>query len=48
MLQQGHDYQGGFAFDKIFGMNTKQKDVFDYSIRSIVDGMLTLAYASGS
>ncbi|KAG2213196.1 hypothetical protein INT47_011345 [Mucor saturninus] len=26
-----------FAFDKVFGMNTPQKDVFEYSIKSIVD-----------
>ncbi|ORZ22383.1 kinesin heavy chain [Absidia repens] len=26
-----------FAFDKVFGMDTPQKDVFDYSIKSIVD-----------
>ncbi|KAG2211268.1 hypothetical protein INT47_006388 [Mucor saturninus] len=26
-----------FAFDKVFGMNTPQKDVFDYSIKTIVD-----------
>ncbi|KAI9279499.1 kinesin heavy chain [Umbelopsis sp. AD052] len=37
---KGNDYNGGFAFDKIFGMDTKQKDVFDYSIRSIVDDVV--------
>ncbi|KAI8375530.1 kinesin heavy chain [Blakeslea trispora] len=26
-----------FSFDKVFGMNTPQKDVFEYSIKSIVD-----------
>ncbi|CEJ04051.1 Putative Kinesin heavy chain [Rhizopus microsporus] len=26
-----------FAFDKVFGMNTPQQDVFEYSIKSIVD-----------
>ncbi|KAG2216279.1 hypothetical protein INT45_003910 [Circinella minor] len=34
---KGKDFQGNFAFDKVFGMNTPQKDVFDYSIKSIVD-----------
>ncbi|KAG2190457.1 hypothetical protein INT46_010575 [Mucor plumbeus] len=31
------NFQGSFAFDKVFGMNTPQKDVFDYSIKTIVD-----------
>lgn len=30
--------QGSFAFDKVFGMDTKQQDIFAYSIKSIVDG----------
>ncbi|CAO3625301.1 unnamed protein product [Cunninghamella echinulata] len=34
---KGKDCQGNFAFDKVFGMNTPQKDVFDYSIKTIVD-----------
>ncbi|KAI9033826.1 kinesin heavy chain [Phycomyces nitens] len=34
---KGKETQGSFAFDKVFGMNTPQKDVFDYSIRTIVD-----------
>ncbi|KAL7316020.1 hypothetical protein PS15m_005169 [Mucor circinelloides] len=34
---KGKDFQGSFAFDKVFGMNTPQKDVFDYSIKTIVD-----------
>ncbi|KAF7731242.1 hypothetical protein EC973_000658 [Apophysomyces ossiformis] len=34
---QGKDFQGSFAFDKVFGMNTPQKDVFEYSIKTIVD-----------
>lgn len=32
------DGSNSFAFDKVFGMNTPQKDVFDYSIKTIVDG----------
>ncbi|KAI8071186.1 kinesin heavy chain [Gilbertella persicaria] len=34
---KGKEFQGSFAFDKVFGMNTAQKDVFDYSIKTIVD-----------
>ncbi|KAI8379311.1 kinesin heavy chain [Radiomyces spectabilis] len=34
---KGKDFQGSFAFDRVFGMNTPQKDVFDYSIKTIVD-----------
>ncbi|KAI7872873.1 kinesin heavy chain [Spinellus fusiger] len=34
---KGKEVQGTFAFDKVFGSNTPQKDVFDYSIRTIVD-----------
>ncbi|RUP39816.1 hypothetical protein BC936DRAFT_138334 [Jimgerdemannia flammicorona] len=36
----GQEFQGPpFAFDKVFGMDSKQKDIFDYSIKSIVDGL---------
>ncbi|KAG1493753.1 hypothetical protein G6F47_011343 [Rhizopus delemar] len=34
-----------FTFDKVFGMDTTQKDVFDYSIKSIVDDV-TAGYNS--
>ncbi|KAJ8663344.1 kinesin heavy chain [Lichtheimia ornata] len=34
---KGKDFQGSFTFDKVFGMNTPQQDVFQYSIKSIVD-----------
>lgn len=34
---KGKDFQGSFAFDKVFGMDTPQKDVFEYSIKTIVD-----------
>ncbi|KAI9315986.1 kinesin heavy chain [Dichotomocladium elegans] len=34
---KGKDFQGSFAFDKVYGSNTPQKDVFDYSVKSIVD-----------
>ncbi|RPA79083.1 kinesin-domain-containing protein [Ascobolus immersus RN42] len=32
--------QGSFTFDRIFDMNSKQRDVFDYSIKSTVDDIL--------
>ncbi|CAO3592123.1 unnamed protein product [Absidia cylindrospora] len=31
------DFSGSFAFDKVFGMDTAQKDVFEYSIKPIVN-----------
>ncbi|KAI8093477.1 kinesin heavy chain [Halteromyces radiatus] len=34
------EFTGSFAFDKVFGMETPQKDVFDYSIKSIVDDVV--------
>ncbi|ORY94676.1 P-loop containing nucleoside triphosphate hydrolase protein [Syncephalastrum racemosum] len=34
---KGKEFKGNFNFDKVFGMNTPQKDVFDYSIKTIVD-----------
>ncbi|KAJ8660276.1 kinesin heavy chain [Lichtheimia ornata] len=34
---KGKDFQGHFAFDKVYGSDTAQKDVFDYSVKSIVD-----------
>ncbi|KAG0749195.1 hypothetical protein G6F23_001256 [Rhizopus arrhizus] len=36
---------GRFTFDKVFGMDTTQKDVFDYSIKSVVDDV-TAGYNS--
>ncbi|KAI7907882.1 P-loop containing nucleoside triphosphate hydrolase protein [Cokeromyces recurvatus] len=36
-IQIKGDSTSSFAFDKVFGMNTPQKDVFEYSIKSIVD-----------
>ncbi|OAX80926.1 kinesin heavy chain, partial [Emergomyces africanus] len=31
---------GTFTFDRVFGMNSQQQDVFDFSIRSTVDDIL--------
>lgn len=47
-IEQGKDFQGSFTFDKVFGMNTPQQDVFQYSIKSIVDGTLCTLYPSGT
>ncbi|KAI9489113.1 kinesin heavy chain [Zychaea mexicana] len=33
----GKEFKGSFAFDKVYGSNTAQKDVFDYSVKTIVD-----------
>ncbi|OZJ03693.1 Kinesin heavy chain [Bifiguratus adelaidae] len=38
---KGQDFQGAFAFDKVFGTNTRQQDVFEYSIKSIVDDVVS-------
>lgn len=35
---QGREFQDSFAFDKVFGMETEQQEIFEYSIKSIVDG----------
>jgi hypothetical protein len=35
---QGRETQDSFAFDKVFGMETEQQEIFEYSIKSIVDG----------
>jgi len=32
--------QGGFTFDRVFDMNSRQSDVFDFSIKSTVDDIL--------
>lgn len=29
---------GGFTFDKVFPMDTRQQDVFEYGIKETVDG----------
>lgn len=29
---------GAFTFDKVFPMNTRQQDVFEYGIKETVDG----------
>ncbi|KAJ2958577.1 hypothetical protein NQZ79_g5845 [Umbelopsis isabellina] len=35
---KGRETQDMFAFDKVFGMETEQQEIFEYSIKSIVDG----------
>ncbi|KAK9446618.1 P-loop containing nucleoside triphosphate hydrolase protein [Limtongia smithiae] len=34
------ELDGSFTFDRVFGMNSEQSDVFEYSIRSTVDDIL--------
>lgn len=34
------DAQGAFTFDRVFDMQCRQQDIFDYSIRSTVDDIL--------
>ncbi|KAG0371856.1 hypothetical protein BGX24_001071 [Mortierella sp. AD032] len=34
------DYPGNFTFDRVFPSDSKQKDVFDYSISTIVDDVI--------
>ncbi|KAI9312760.1 P-loop containing nucleoside triphosphate hydrolase protein, partial [Dichotomocladium elegans] len=36
----GKDVKQSFAFDKVFGWETKQEDIFNYSIKSIVDDVV--------
>lgn len=36
---------GGFVFDKVFDMQTRQQDVFEYGIKETVDGMCSLLRA---
>ncbi|RYO32310.1 Kinesin heavy chain [Alternaria arborescens] len=37
---QSKEASGAFTFDRVFDMNSKQADVFDYSIRPTVDDIL--------
>ncbi|KAF9436472.1 hypothetical protein BGZ76_003903 [Entomortierella beljakovae] len=37
---ESKEYPGAFTFDRVFHWETKQKDVFDYSISSIVDDVI--------
>ncbi|KMU90141.1 kinesin heavy chain [Coccidioides immitis H538.4] len=37
---RSREASGAFTFDRIFDMNCRQQDVFDYSIRSTVDDIL--------
>jgi hypothetical protein len=31
----------GFAFDRVFDMESQQKDIFDWGVKGIVEGELT-------
>ncbi|KAI8375922.1 kinesin heavy chain [Radiomyces spectabilis] len=37
---QGKEAQGTYSFDKVFGSNTRQQEIFEYSIKSIVDDVV--------
>src|SRR6195952_4228270 len=37
---QSREATGSFTFDRVFDMNSRQSDVFDFSIRSTVDDIL--------
>lgn len=37
----GKDVKQTYAFDKVFGSNTRQEDIFNYSIKSIVDDVVS-------
>ncbi|PSS25934.1 hypothetical protein M430DRAFT_95258 [Amorphotheca resinae ATCC 22711] len=39
-LLDSKEASGSFTFDRVFDMNSRQKDVFDFSIRSTVDDIL--------
>lgn len=40
LAPQSKEAQGTFTFDRVFDMNSKQADIFNYSIRSTVDDIL--------
>lgn len=40
VLPQSKEAQGSFTFDRVFNMQCKQSDIFDYSIRPTVDDLL--------
>jgi len=33
----------GFAFDRVFDMESQQKDIFDWGVKGIVEGQLAAA-----
>lgn len=37
---QSDSAQGAFTFDRVFGMDSRQHDIFDYSIKSTVDDIM--------
>jgi kinesin family protein 5 len=37
---QSDSAQGAFTFDRVFGMNSRQHEIFDYSIKSTVDDIM--------
>jgi kinesin family member 5 len=40
ILSQSKEAAGAFTFDRVFDMNSRQKDVFNFSIKSTVDDIL--------
>ncbi|KAG0172689.1 hypothetical protein DFQ28_009667 [Apophysomyces sp. BC1034] len=40
VVLKGKETQAPFSFDRVFGSDTRQQDVFEYSIKSIVDDVV--------
>ena len=37
---KGEELMIGFAFDRVFDMESQQKDIFDWGVKGIVEGEL--------